>query len=226
MPATGWWPSDEWSISPSLRQNATCASGPRPRPGNTSTPLSSSASRMAVPSASSVASTSESRPVTSAPTDAVSLLIVSRLMASPQSSRHRRADAMHDRVGGIGGFLGAEDLDGHRHHDHRIDEVKKIQRIVWHIVERKLVAVVDRLFEARRERVVELADLRHGSGQPGCPTFGFGCQTPFLGELLILGESTWQAGLGHRHTPTGLRSALYSSTQSTATLCRWRTRIS
>src|SRR5215217_9015966 len=116
-------------MSPSRLQNATCASGPRPSPGNTSTPLSSSASRMAVPSASSVAITSESRPVTSAPTDAVSLLIVSRLMSVP-SSRHRRADAVHDGVGGVGGFLGAEDLDGHRHHDHGIDKVKQVQHIV------------------------------------------------------------------------------------------------
>src|SRR3954465_14497010 len=159
MPATGWWPSDEWSIAPSRRQNATCVSGPRPSPGNTSTPLSSSASRMAVPNASSAASASESRPITSAPTESVSLLIVSRPMMSPRSSRRRRADAVHDGVGGVGGFLGTEDPPRHRDHDHRVDKVKKIQRIVGHIVERELVAVVDRLLEARRERVVELADL-------------------------------------------------------------------
>ncbi len=55
-------------------------SRPRPRPGNTSTPLSSSASSTAAPSASSVANRSESTPRTSAPTESVSLLIVSTLM--------------------------------------------------------------------------------------------------------------------------------------------------
>src|SRR6478672_2633974 len=226
MPATGWCPSDEWSIGPSRRQNATWASGSRPSSGNTSTPLSSSASRTARPSASSVASISESRPVTSAPTDAVSLLVVSTLISVVLSSRHRRADSVHDGVGGDGGFLGTENLVGHRHHDHRIYEVQEVQCILRHIVERELVAVVDRFLKARGERVVELAYLRHRSGQPGGPALWFGCQTPFLRELLVLGESARQAGFCHGHTPTGRRSFSYSSTQSTATLCRWRTRIS
>ena len=52
-----------------------------PRSGNTSTPLSSSASSTASPSRSSPASRSESTPRTSAPTESVSLLIVSRLMS-------------------------------------------------------------------------------------------------------------------------------------------------
>src|SRR5262249_55758654 len=124
------------------------------------------------------------------------------------------------------GFLGTEDLDGHRDHDHRVDEMQEVERIVGHIVEREFVAVIDGFLEPRRERVVELADLGHGSGQPGFPSLGFGCQTPLLGERLELGEGTRQSGFRHGHTPTGLRSAWYSWTQSTAVLCRCRTRIS
>ena len=117
MPATGWCPSDEWSISPSRRQNATCASDPGPGCGNTSTPLSSSASSTASPSASSVASRSRVD-ADDLGADGCGELVDGQQTHGVLSSRHRFADAVDDRVGGVGGLRLAEDLDGHRDHDH------------------------------------------------------------------------------------------------------------
>src|ERR1700758_3584600 len=106
--------------------------------------------------------------------------------------------------------------------------MQQVESIVGQIVERDLVAVVDGLFEPREERVVELVHFGHGGGHPRVPAFGFGGQAPVFGVALQLGECAGQQGIRHGHTPAGAEafSRRYASTQSTTTLCRWRTRIS
>src|SRR5690606_32417976 len=127
---------------------------------NTSTPLSSSASSTAAATPSSVASRSESMPTTSAPTEAVSLLMVSTLIGASSrvrySSRRGLPGAHHDGIGRVDRRRLVHDLDRHRDHDQRVDQVQKVDGLLGHVVERVLVAVLDRLFQAGKERVVEV----------------------------------------------------------------------
>ncbi len=125
------------------------------------------------------------------------------------------------------GFCCPEDLDGHRDHDHRVDEVQQIQRIVGHVIERELVAVVDRFFEPRRERVVERAHLRHRWWPSACSTASVRLPGTTSRRTARVRRRHWAAGSSGMLTPPpGGARARYSSTQSTTTLCRCRTRIS
>ena len=83
MPATGWWPSDEWSISPSLPAERHLRFGiqAEPRKHQHAVVLERIEDRVHR-APRRLASRSESTPSTSAPTESVSLLIVSRLMVS------------------------------------------------------------------------------------------------------------------------------------------------
>src|SRR6478735_4240924 len=189
MPDTGWWPSADRSISPSRSQKATCACGSssRCRSWNTNTPLSSNASSTADARPSSLANRSGSTPLTSAPTEAVSLLMVSTLMVRPLSGCGF-AGADHHRVGGVHGCGLVHDLDRHGDHHQGVDEMEQIDRILGQIVEGELVAVVDGLFQSREEGIVELLHGRHGARQPLLPALGFRFQTPGFGEGFQLFE--------------------------------------
>src|SRR3954470_14580498 len=206
MPGTRWCPSEEWSTSPRRRQKATCASGSSWSPRNTKTPLSSKASRIAALTVSPEASRAGSRPVTSAPTESLSLVMVSRLMACPSLkplSGHWFDGADHHRVGGADRDRLVHDLDRHRDHDQRIDHVQQIERIIGQAVERELVAVVYGLLQAWEERVVELLHQWHCAVDASIPALGFCCPTPGLGIGLELREGAGQSDLRHVHTPTG-----------------------
>src|SRR5690349_10805597 len=79
--------------------------------------------------------------------------------------------------------------------------MQQIECVLREVVETELVAVVDRLFEAGCERVVELSYLGHRRLQAHFPALGFGCQAPLLGELLEFGEGTRQTAFRHVTPP-------------------------
>src|SRR5262245_66355343 len=57
---------------------------------------------------------------------------------------------------GVGDVWLPPDLDGKRHDDERVQELQQPKRVVWKVVERKLVQVEDRHLGAREAGVDEL----------------------------------------------------------------------
>src|SRR5262249_35911778 len=92
------------------------------------------------------------------------------------------------------------------------------------IVEWVLVAELDRVFEAREERVVERGELRHRARHAPREPFGFRRQTPGRCERLELGELGRQPCRVHAGAP--IVSPRDAPTHSATTWWKCRTRIS
>src|SRR4029450_9496239 len=93
-----------------------------------------------------------------------------------------------------------------RHYGERVQEQEQPVHVGGQIVERKLVAVGDRLLGARKDGVVEGLHLVHGAGQALRIALGLGGQAPVLGEALEVGELGGQKGIGrHGRTSACLR---------------------
>src|SRR5262249_24128090 len=94
------------------------------------------------------------------------------------------------------------DLDGKRHDDERVQELQQPVRVVWQVVERKLVQVDDCFLGAREARVVERLHVLHRARQTLRVAFGLVGNTPCLGKGLEVGELRGEQAIGHRsHTP-------------------------
>ena len=103
-------------------------------------------------------------------------------------------DEVEVRRAAVGNVRLAPRLHRERHHDERVQQLQQVLRVVGHLVERELVAVRDRVFGAREERVVERLHRVHGAGHA-------------LREALALGR----AGTTSRRTAPGRRTRLGSN---------------
>src|SRR5262245_38416674 len=93
------------------------------------------------------------------------------------------------------------DLDGKRHDDERVEELQQPVRVVWQVVERKLVQVDDRVLGAREAGVVERLPFLHRARQTLRIPFGLVGNAPCLGKGLEVGELRGKQAIGHRsHT--------------------------
>src|SRR5262249_51403734 len=93
------------------------------------------------------------------------------------------------------------ELDGKRPGDERVQELQQPVRIVWQVVERKLVQVDDRFLGAREAGVVERLHFLHRARQTLRIAFGLGDNAPRLGKGLEVGEFRGKQAIGHRgHT--------------------------
>src|SRR5215831_10842839 len=93
------------------------------------------------------------------------------------------------------------DLDGKRDDDERVQEQQQPVRVVWQIVERKLVQVDDRVLGTREAGVVERLHFLHRARQTLRIAFGLVGNAPGLGEGLEAGELRGEEAIGHRgHT--------------------------
>src|SRR5439155_17867807 len=118
-----------------------------------------------------------------------------------------------------------ERLDGERHDDQRVHELEQVQRVLRHVGQWELVAVVECRVGAREHRVVERLQLVHGAVQARGVSGGLVRQTPFLGIRFEVGELGGKQRTAHSTHPFS-RWCWYSSTQSATTLWRCRHRTS
>src|SRR5262245_14836289 len=107
---------------------------------------------------------------------------------------------------GVGDVWLPPDLDGKRHDDERVQELQQAVRVVWQVVERKLVQVDDGVLGAWEAGVVERLHLLHRARQTLCIAFGLVGNAPGLGKGLEVGELRGKQAIGHRsHTSARAR---------------------
>src|SRR5262249_27990586 len=102
---------------------------------------------------------------------------------------------------GVGDVWLPPDLDGKRHDDERVEELQQPVRVVWQVVEWKLVQVDDRFLGPREAGVVERLHFLHRARQTRGIAFGLVGDAPRLGKGLEVGELRGKEAIGHRsHT--------------------------
>src|SRR5262249_36538443 len=103
------------------------------------------------------------------------------------------------------------------------DQLQEMDGILGHVVEWELVAVGERVRDARQHRVVELLHLRHRARHPLGPSFALGREAPFVREPLEIREPVRQ----HRHRlQPSARLRSYSSTRLRTAWWKCRTSTS
>src|SRR5215467_15352119 len=93
------------------------------------------------------------------------------------------------------------DLDGKRDDDERVQEQQQPVRVVWQVVERKLVQVDDRVLGTREAGGVERLHFLHRARQTLRIAFRLVGNAPCPGKGLEVGELRGKQAIGHRgHT--------------------------
>src|SRR4029453_2151350 len=117
------------------------------------------------------------------------------------------------------------DLHRVRPRQQRGQELQQPLSVCGHVVERKSVAVGDRLLGTWEEGVVERLQLLHGAPQPLRPSLGLRRQAPRGSVGLQRRERRRQQRGPHRRASFACSRAC-ASTQSATVLWKWRTRTS